>query len=375
MNTDRIVTANFSILCVDKDGDGYGVCPNCNVSKGCKFNGHDCNDNPSQCGVNCNPGIPVEPWCDYYDNDCNGQYDEDFNWTDPKNGQRIVGQWCDGYGECDIGVTECKNLTAATCSTNPDGSEYIYVPELCDFKDNDCDRRYDEDFGWQDPINGWRIVGTWCEGIGECEMGVVECYNHTSYDPHSAVCSTNPNGSEYIYMPEICDNKDNDCDNITDNGVCINYTYNDKEDNASCFGNCHPSWTRGVDELWGSVAADIGNCSSDMERGRCIPNWLGTGIVEEYNYTGTFQKQVTLESKYEIRANGAFNISCYNASSWQNIYNDSGTRWPYIITKNLSIPNSCIIPGQNLKLKTSIFGIHPMAPTFYYESRIWYYSL
>ena len=375
MTGDRTVTANFSIRCVDVDGDGYGVYPNNGTIRGCRFNGHDCNDQPTQCGVNCNPGYPSDTYCDHYDNDCDKRYDEDFGWQDPINGWRITGTWCDGYGECDIGVVECKNLTAATCSTNPDGSEYIYVPELCDHLDNDCDRRYDEDFGWMDPINGWRIVGTWCEGIGECEMGVVECKNSTSYNPESAVCSSNPDGSESEAKPEICDNKDNDCNNVTDNGVCTVYSSDDTEDSASCAGNCHSSWARGADENWGDVAADNGNCTNEDRPRMCVPNAIGTNIQEEYNWTATFQKEVKIETKYQIKSpTGSFNVSCYNNTGWMNIYSDFGIRYPWIIQQNISVPVGCIIPGQKLKLQTNIFGAHLMAPTFYYESRIWYYS-
>jgi hypothetical protein len=160
---------------------------------------------------------------------------------------------------------------------------------------------------------------------------------------------------------------------VSANFALLNLVKDDTEDASSCSGNCHPSWTRGLDENWGSVAADAGNCSGE---GRCTPNGVGTGIVEEYNWTNNFLNgNVTLESKYEIRASGRYNVSCYNGASWQELFSDSGTRWPYIITHNITVPSACIITNNPLKIKHTIFGIHPMAPTFYYESRIWYYSL
>lgn len=43
-----VISAPYSIKvinnCVDKDGDGYGVCPNCGISKGCDYDGNDCDD-------------------------------------------------------------------------------------------------------------------------------------------------------------------------------------------------------------------------------------------------------------------------------------------------------------------------------------------
>jgi len=156
----------------------------------------------------------------------------------------------------------------------------------------------------------------------------------------------------------------------------LNLVSDDTEDSSSCSGNCHTSWIRGADEQWGSVAADVGNCTSRDERpGPCTPNWKGTGIVEEYNWNSNFlNNNVTLESKYEIRANGMYNVSCYNGASWQSLFGDSGARYPWIITHNVTVPSSCIIDNQSLKVKHTIYGVHPMAPTFYYESRIGYWS-
>jgi len=56
-------------ICTDNDGDGYGVCPNCDTTSGCVFNGDDCDDDIAQCGDACNPG--ASDYCDGWDNDCN----------------------------------------------------------------------------------------------------------------------------------------------------------------------------------------------------------------------------------------------------------------------------------------------------------------
>ena len=161
------------------------------------------------------------------------------------------------------------------------------------------------------------------------------------------------------------------------------------EDNGYCSdGNCYynvwgngqvdSNYLRGFDEDWGSVAYDNGNCTSKIDRpGRCTLNGKGTDIVEEYNWTNNFLNgNLTLETKYEIKASatGTFNVSCFTGASWQNLYGDKGTRYPWIITKNVTVPPACLVQGQNLKFKTRIVGGPAMAPTFYYESRIWYYS-
>jgi hypothetical protein len=73
--------------CDDKDGDGYGVCPNCGKAKGCFDNGNDCDDDNTPgghsvvglngpfmaIGSSIHPGAPDN--CTNYnglDNDCNG---------------------------------------------------------------------------------------------------------------------------------------------------------------------------------------------------------------------------------------------------------------------------------------------------------------
>ena len=125
---------------------------------------------------------------------------------------------------------------------------------------------------------------------------------------------------------------------INVNDVVLNLVADDTEDNGYCAeGNCYykvwpwdgsvsSNYIGGYDEDWGSVAADNGNCSkSAKERPRCIPNGLGTSIIEEYNWTNNFLNgNVTLETKYQIKNNniGKFNVSCYNNTGWQNIYDD-----------------------------------------------------
>ena len=58
--------------CIDSDGDGYGVCPNCNITSGCTYDGNDCNDSNSSINPGaediCNNGIDED--CDGEDNIC-----------------------------------------------------------------------------------------------------------------------------------------------------------------------------------------------------------------------------------------------------------------------------------------------------------------
>jgi len=149
--------------------------------------------------------------CDNVDNDCNGVIDNGFTIIDATSATRSVGQSCDGVGECAIGVVECASTATARCSTNPSGSAPGNVTETCDAKDNDCNGVTDNGFTIVDATSATRSVGQSCDGVGECAIGTVECATTAT-----ARCSTNPGGSIHGDVAETCDNKDNDCDSLTD---------------------------------------------------------------------------------------------------------------------------------------------------------------
>jgi hypothetical protein len=97
------------VCCVDNDSDGWTGC-----------NG-DCDDN----NPNVKPGAPEI--CDGIDNDCNGLID--FIGTQPVCAPPDADG--DGYNQ------------NQDCNDN-DATIYPGAPELCDFKDNDCDGVVDE---------------------------------------------------------------------------------------------------------------------------------------------------------------------------------------------------------------------------------------
>jgi len=129
--------------------------------------------------------------CDGRDNDCDGSLDEDF----------MIGQPCDGVGECGPGMYECNGPYNNRCSTDFGGSAYEGTLEICDSLDNDCDGSVDEDY----------LVGTQCDGLGECGIGTFECKNSSE-----SRCSTEPGGTEDQSIAELCDGRDNDCDGALD---------------------------------------------------------------------------------------------------------------------------------------------------------------
>ncbi len=149
--------------------------------------------------------------CDGKDNNCDGLTDEGFTYTDSKtNAVEALGAPCHGIGGCGMGQVICSPIDfVATCSTDPNSDPNFNGKEWCDGLDNNCNGLTDEGLLY----NGIPLGNT-CPKVGECSAGTVECGNDKM-----ATCSHNANGSSPQGKPEICDNKDNDCNGKTDDGL------------------------------------------------------------------------------------------------------------------------------------------------------------
>ena len=143
---------------------------------------------------------PVEEICDGLDNDCDLYIDETY----PEENQ-LCGfvQGADyGVGVCVPGVMVCDN-GGTRCEGHIGPSE-----ELCDGLDNNCNGTVDEGVANSTAIVCYDgPVGTMA--VGECRAGVRYCQDG-GFD--------GPCDGEILPVPEVCDNKDNDCDGEVDEG-------------------------------------------------------------------------------------------------------------------------------------------------------------
>ena len=137
-----------------------------------------------------------ETLCDSQDNDCNGVTDDPY----PNNGKPCDGPDAD---QCKSGTLVCDAGQKSLSCLEPAGSG-APTAESCDGKDNDCNGATDENFP---------EVGQACDGAdGDlCAYGTwtcgksgagVECVNEVVKN-----------------LVEICNNKDDDCNGKTDEGL------------------------------------------------------------------------------------------------------------------------------------------------------------
>lgn len=201
----------------DADGDTYGDTGStpifsCYRPVGRVLSQNDCND----ANKTINPNAPEI--CDALDNDCNG-------WADAK--AMGVNNFEDDDGDlvadADCGGEDCDDTDPRTAG----GAE-----EVCDHIDNDCDGEVDE----QTVQNIWYVDHDgdgWGVVIGSA---LASCNPLVGRASKFGDCDDTDN-AVHPDVTEYCDDKDNDCDGLIDEGAGA-YCHLDNALSTCAHGSC-----------------------------------------------------------------------------------------------------------------------------------------
>jgi len=200
--------AEVTLWFADADGDNYGD-PNlpiesCSQPVGYVADNTDCDDDV----------LSVHPQateaCDQVDNDCNGFVDEGamllfFEDLDHDN-----------FGNAAVALQACSAPTGYVPDNTDcdDGASVVYPSaiELCDGLDNDCDSLVDED------IRQTFYFDFDNDNFGDANDPRTGCTAPTGTVANASDCD-DTRGSVYPGATELCDNRDNDCNGLVDDGA------------------------------------------------------------------------------------------------------------------------------------------------------------
>ena len=186
----------------DADGDGY-------------FSDEDCDDSSST----VYPGS--EELCDGMDNDCDGDIDEGVTSTFYLDADQ------DGFGNNAETIESCdvRDGYVAIGNDCDDGNADVFpsAPEVCDEVDNDCNELVDDNVG------SIYYLDQDMDGFGLDSETFLLCSDTEGFASTAGDCN-DFNDQVYPGAPELCDELDNDCNEVVDDGGLYTFYADADED-------------------------------------------------------------------------------------------------------------------------------------------------
>ena len=198
----------------DNDGDGFVDCADqdCATDPGCAGD-DDTGDDDDSAGDDDTGDDDTGDDADSAGDDDDSAGDDDDSAGDDDTGDddseppctdADADNWCLEEGDCDDSAPQ----------TNPLGVE------LCDGSDNDCDGQVDEDSADADT---WYLDAD-NDGYGAAHLFVEACTAAAGYVDNALDCD-DLNAQSYPGAVETCDQQDNNCDGIVDEGAAAPITW------------------------------------------------------------------------------------------------------------------------------------------------------
>ena len=256
---------------VDEDGDGFDETVDCD------------DQNPD-----INPGAAES--CDGVDNNCDGLIDEGF----PSAAEYYPDEDGDGYGDDADVVVSCEPIDGLiTQGGDCDDTNAEVNPlgiELCDGIDNNCDGEVDGDTAVDKDFFFLDADG---DGYGITEGFIQACELPEGYADNDTDCD-DENGEVYPGAVEICDELDNNCDDVTDPPESEDASTWYRDADSDTYGNADVTET----SCWGSegFVADDSDC--DDTDPTVNPDGTETCDGEDENCDGTVDEGFDTETYY-----------------------------------------------------------------------------